>query len=466
MAASDTASTLAHIQRALRDTYGGRPWLCATDILQSAVAQCAEVQALGASSVFAIGAGMGTGPYDDTVPSAVLDVRGSDMMSSIRASEAALERLPPAVQARVDAWDPDRRARVVRAIFSSGRPVAGRRCWGGRPTAWQALEDKTIVDAIWDRCGVPRAPSRVVPPTDDALRTAHRALDAGDGTVWAADNRDGWHGGATGLRWVQSETDATHAARWMAEHAHQVRVMPFLEGTPCSIHGIVFDDHVVALRPCEMVVLRRPGTMRFKYARVSTFWDPPAADRAQMRSMARTVGAHLRETVDYRGVFTIDGILSRSGFRPTELNPRFGAAIGVMSGSLPELHLYLLHCAIVERVDVDWRPAELERVILEAADAHRRGGAMQVIPQHVTEQRSTGLVPDGAGWRIARASEDPHATAHLGPAPSGGVLRVTFAPAHTPVGPASAPRAVAMLACLAAHWDLDLGPLEAARSVR
>ena len=461
-----TDAVVARLHDNLRSIYGGRPWLSATDILQGAVWQARELTDLGAERVFALGAAMGTGDIDDTVPHAVLNVRGDGMMNAIRMSEAALGHLPAALQARIDAWDPTHQARVVRTIFSNGQPVAGRPCWGGRPEAWQALEDKTVVDALWDRCGIPRADSRVVPARPHALHDAHRAVDKGAGTVWAADNRDGWHGGATGLRWVRTAHHITEAAEWMADHAHTVRIMPFLEGIPCSIHGIVFDDYVVALRPCEMVVLRRPGTMHFKYARAATFWDPPTPDRHAMRAMVRTVGVHLRETVGYRGVFTIDGIMSADGFRPTELNPRFGAAIGVLSGALPNLHLYLVHLAIVERVDVDWRPPDLEAVLLHAADTHRRGGAMQIIDTPVDTLRKADLVPDTTGWRVAKDDEKPHARAMLGPAPSGGMLRVTFEPDHTPVGPPSAPLAVELLAFLAQHWQVDIGPLEAARPVR
>jgi hypothetical protein len=42
----------------------------------------------------------------------------------------------------------------------------------------------------------------------------------------------------------------------MSARADRVRVMPFLEGIPCSIHGIVFAEHVAALQPLEMVTLR------------------------------------------------------------------------------------------------------------------------------------------------------------------------------------------------------------------
>jgi hypothetical protein len=66
--------------------------------------------------------------------------------------------------------------------------------------------------------------------------------------------------------------------------------MPFLEGVPCSIHGVVFPEGAATFRPVEMVTLRRPGSSRLRYAGAATFWDPPAADREVMRDLARRVG--------------------------------------------------------------------------------------------------------------------------------------------------------------------------------
>src|SRR5690606_21666006 len=133
---------------------------------------------------------------------------------------------------------------------------------------WVALEDKTVIDAFWDDAGVTRAPSIVVAVGDAASRATE--VDRGSGTVWAVDASQGWHGGAHGLRWVVSDDDAVRAADELGELGRTVRVMPFLEGIPCSVHGIVCGDGTVALRPVEMVALRR-GRELF-YAGSSTYW--------------------------------------------------------------------------------------------------------------------------------------------------------------------------------------------------
>ena len=93
----------------------------------------------------------------------------------------------------------------------------------------------------------------------EALRAAAGRLDRGAGTAWAGDARQGFNGGAQLLRWVRGEEDAAEAARFLAERCDRARVMPFLEGIPCSIHGMVFPGGVAAFRPVEMVTLRQPG---------------------------------------------------------------------------------------------------------------------------------------------------------------------------------------------------------------
>ena len=306
------------------------------------------------------------------------------MMGGIRACETAMQHRIGRRSHR--AWTRCSAA-VIRPLFRAEvswlDAVAGR-----RPERWRP-EDKTIIDALWDACGVPRAPYRVVSNDPDELQHAHALLNRGHGTVWAADNRDGWHGGASGLRWVRSTHDANQAIEWMGSHAHRVRMMPFLEGIPCSIR-----DRVRRFRGGPSPLRDGGSAIRLDEVPVRTRsnWDPPAADRAQMRAMVKTVGAHLKATVGYRGVFTIDGILRRR-FPSHQANPRFGAAIGVVGGAVQNLDLYLLHLAIIERRDLDWQPRQLERVLLDIADRHRRGGAMQGLPHRITG------IHGGAGTR-------------------------------------------------------------------
>ncbi|MEJ2131362.1 MAG: hypothetical protein P8Y95_07025 [Gammaproteobacteria bacterium] len=137
-------------------------------------------------------------------------------------------------------------------------------------------------------------------------------------------------------------------ATWFESRCDHVRVMPFLEGIPCSIHGMVFPNTVIAFRPVEQLTLHRPTSPRFKYSGCATFWDPPEGDREEMRELAGSIGAALRSLVEFRGTFTVDGVMTADGFRPTELNPRYGLGMGVMSRSLPALPLEWIDQAVCE----------------------------------------------------------------------------------------------------------------------
>ncbi|MDG1482041.1 MAG: hypothetical protein P8R54_20790 [Myxococcota bacterium] len=440
-----------------------RKWITAFDVAYAAAGVAEKLKKLGAQGCLAVGASRGTGVLPDGIEAVILDVVAETMMGGLRASEAALDALPPHAVARVDAFDPDRTARVIRAMFSEGADVAGRPTYGRRRREWVALEDKLIVDALWDDIGIPRAPSAIVPIAQAAEVAA--ALDVGMGTVWVGDNRDGWHGGAALLRWVRTPADADDARRFLSAHCDRARIMPFLDGIPCSIHGIVFEDAVVALRPCEMLVLRRPGTTQLRYAAAATFWDPRPEDREGLRDVARRVGAHLRQTVDYRGVFTVDGVMTADGFLPTELNPRFGAAIGVMTNSIPGLPMYLLNLAIVAREPLDWRPEDLEALILDAADTHRAGRSGTLVSRPIDTLIRQDLRWTGEGFEEAAGAE-PDATLVLGPAAAGGYLNISFLSDRTPAGPSTAPRSAAALAYADATFELGIGPLEVAPDLR
>jgi hypothetical protein len=461
--------TVDHYRKILREAYGGRHWLLAFDVLASTTSLVSTLHELGALDLCVIGASRGTGATPDPAFASQqheLGVTGATMMDGIRQALRALADVPPSVQAAVDAWDPTGEVRAIGTLFDPGTPVAGRRKYGARRPEWCALEDKIAIEALWAELDVPRAPHRVVPAEPGALDQAHRALDRGLGTVWAGDNREGWHGGAEYTRWVRTGADAESALAVLGPACDEVRVMPFIEGIPCSIHGIVFPDYVVALRPCEMVVLRRTDITGLLYARASTFWDPPPADRNTMRALAKRVGAHLRDTLGFRGAFTIDGILSEEGFVPTELNPRYGAALGVMSASLPGLSTLLLNLAVVEGEHLDWQPRALERLLLAAADRNRAGsiGAVTATPRTATE--TAALVDEGDGWRLAADGEAPHAVARVGPATAGSYCGATFSREHTPVGASLAPRAASLLGVLNELWGLGLPPLGPARVVR
>ena len=64
------------------------------------------------------------------------------------------------MQAAVDAWDPERRARAVSYIvLSDPERAAGRPWYARRLPAWARFEDKTRLHPFLDQIGVRRGPA-------------------------------------------------------------------------------------------------------------------------------------------------------------------------------------------------------------------------------------------------------------------------------------------------------------------
>jgi len=445
----------------LRSIYANRRWICCGGVVMEGVATGGAIRNLGGESL-ALGATRGAGDIPDRTRVVDLDLGAApDMMTSMHRAEAAMGDLPTWAREKIDAFDSTGDAHAIMPVWGSLPNVAGRRVFGARDPRWMALEDKTRADAVWDAAGVTRAPSRIVDLTRDALLACWDELDRGDGVVVAFDNSDGWHGAAEGTRWIRSRDRIDDALDGSAKTA---RAMPFLEGLPCSIHGWVVGGTVVTLRPVEMIVLRKRGTARFHYAQAASFWDAPADLTEEMRNAARAVGQYLRDSVGYRGVFTVDGIATEQGFLPTELNPRFGAALNVLTRAIPDFPTYLLHLASVEQDLPGLDPALLEDDILRASTEHRAGSglAMSTIvrePDHIQLDYR-----DGA-WAIADR-EKGDANALVGPNPVGSIVlfrmnRSPMAPG-APVGGCIADA----LAFLGKHWGLGLDDLEAAPAAK
>jgi len=463
-----------HYRDLLRKVYGGQRWILASEAMAQLTGPVGELRDLGAHEAMCIAASRGAGRLPDPSFAPVqLEIGGLQaptMMASVRLALAQLEQVPGHIQRAVDDFDPFKSCPVIGPFFGPGTPIAERRVWASRPQAWRDLEDKTRIDAFWESLGIPHEPSTVVRANDlEALLHESGQLDRyGDGVVWVGDNREGFHGGGEYLRRIANREEGSAALDFFVQHCDHVRVMPFLEGIPCSVHGIVFADDQIALRPCEMVVLRKAGSTGFHYAGTATFWDPPEADRQEMRGLALRVGAELRERVGYRGVFTLDGVMTRRGFRPTELNPRYGGAIGQLVRRVPELPLLLLHYAIIERDELDYRPRDLEGLLLDLGDRFRAGIAMAMVDKAVTEQLEYGLSMSSGTPTILEDADDPRSewTVSLGPAMTGGFLAAVPDFDKVPKGPAFAPQAALVLNYLDAAWGLGLGQLQAATDVR
>jgi hypothetical protein len=398
----------------------------------------------------ASGLGAGARPLPEHAEVVFLDVpRSGTMTEDLRAQDGLVRRLPEQVLAAVEAYDPEGEAVWLTGPFIGTAPVLGRTVVGGRPAEWTALEDKLVADSIWDAVGAPRERSAIVPVDREALAKTSSALDAGAGVVWAGDARDGFNGGGDFVRWVATDEDAAAAFGFFLPRCDQVRVMPFLDGIPCSVHGIVLPDGTAAFRPVELAIMRGTGR-RFVYGGQGTTWDPPDTDRAQMRDLVRRTGEHLRALVDYRGAFGIDGVLTADGFRPTELNARLSGGLTSMARVVDIGLFNLLQLNLVAGRDPGVTVEELEHWALPTMDATRFTKPMTVSARAVAaEPFEVPVTWDGTA--LARSWDATGWTVSVGPTGAGTYCRLDTTPTDPPV------RTGVLNAALVRFLDLELG---------
>jgi hypothetical protein len=414
--------------------------------------------------VIAAGRGAGPAPTEDDADIVVLDVpRAESMTAEVRRTDALAHDLPAEALEAVTAYDPDRTAVWLMGWFVDNRPLDGRPVIGGRPAEWLRLEDKLLAESVWSAVGAPHSPSRVVPVDAAALADAAAELDEGAGTVWSGDARDGLHGGGDFTRWVVTPEDRARALAFFAPRCDRVRVLPFLDGVPCSIHGVVLPDGTAAFRPVELAILRGAGR-RFVYGGQGTTWDPPEEDREEMRALVRRVGEHLRDRVGYRGAFGIDGVLTRDGFRPTELNPRLAGGLSTLGQAADESAFLLMQLTLLAGEDPEVAVADLERWALPAMDAHRAAKAMGMSPRSVAPE-SRELPVRWDGTRLCAADEaTANGTVLVGPAAMGTFCRLRDV--DLPTGERLAPLNAAMMRFLDETLGTGFGPVDVPPDLR
>jgi hypothetical protein len=440
------------VQAQLREAFGPRPVILAGGPAAGATARVAQLQTIGVERILVIASGHGTGPLPEIELLVHELPTPANAIEEFRNEERFFADPPAEVVAAIDAFDPDGDAILIAPPFFDVRALGQRAAFGARRREWVALEDKTQADELFDTASVARPLSEIVPANEVAIDAASHRLDCGDGTVWSADARDGFNGGGIFVRWVRDESDRAEALEVLLPRCDHVRIAPFVEGIPCSMHGFVTRDGVAAFRPVELLTLRSGRRPRLRYVGCATYFDPPASDVGEMRAAVKRVGEVLRERVDFRGSFTIDGILSADGWVATECNPRFGAALGYTAKAAPELCFGLLHHAVVEGV-ADVPSATLETHVIAAADVCRWGGAWTTTECRFDDNCSV-VVDAPAGSLTA------------GPGAMGGFIRFEADPLTTPVGPSFAPLAARAFERADAEFGVGLGPLEPARQVR
>jgi hypothetical protein len=444
--------------------YAGRPVLVGPGVLAGFTGTVQMLREVGAGPVLVLATARGAGAVPDADVVMVPAPETGSVTEEMRALDPLVRGLPADVVARIEAFDPGREGVWSTTPFvRTDEPILGRPVTGGRPAAFIALEDKLLAEELWATLGIPRAPSRVVPATRADLDAASDELGGDSGeVVWSGDAREGFHGGGNFVRWVATAAERAAALPHFAAHCDRVRVLPFLDGVPCSIHGMVLPDGTAAFRPVEIAILRGPGRS-FTYGGLSTYWDPPRADREEMRAVARRVGEHLRTTRGYAGAFGIDGVLTADGFRPTELNPRLSAGAATVTASVDRQLFQLLQANLVAGREPGLSAGELEGSV-EVMDLTRAGKPVAVA-EGVSVGESDAYPIAWDGHRLRRTDEDTGTVLEIGDTPTGFFARLQPCRLLGP-GDRLAPLNAALMAFLDEEYDAGFGEVRAAPSLR
>ena len=453
----------------LAELYAGRPVLLGPGILAGFTPTAIRLHELGCR-VLVVSTGRGAGPVPDPRTCEVVETTAlstgratESVTEELRAHDRLAHDLPAEVVAAVEAFDPERTGIWVTSPFvTTDQPILGRPVTGGRPAAFLALEDKLLAEEVWATTGVPTAPHRIVPVERGALAAATTELAGPLGAVWSGDTRDGFNGGGNFVRWIRDEADQAAAREFFGPRCDRVRVQPFLDGVPCSIHGIVLPDGTAAFRPVEIAILRSPADRRFVYGGLGTYWDPPQADRDQMRAVVRRVGAHLKQVHGYRGSFGVDGVLTADGFRPTELNSRMSAGASTVAAVDPWFFTLLQNNLVAGR-DTGVTVSDLESLV-PVMDAQRSGKAVAVAEGHrVGGDQSFHLSWDGRAFARSETETGNHFVA--ADTTTGFFAKVDPCVALA-AGDRLAPVNLALLDFLDREFGVGFGPLEAAPDLR
>lgn len=165
---------------------------------------------------------------------------------------------------------------------------------------------------------------------------------------------------------------------------------------------------------------------------------------------------------------------------PTELNTRTGGAFAWLTRGEPELPLQLLEIMIREGVQLDYRPAGLEALVLNIADTHRVGGGWTPVKRVFEETQRYALKrEDGEGSvsfeiladldseGVKQGGGDLEFDALLltGPSATGGFVRVLPEAKGRAPGASVAPEVAAAFALVDREFGTEIGALVAAEDV-
>jgi hypothetical protein len=331
--------------------------------------------------------------------------------------EAWLLSQPPELTRWLDRLDGDRSWRVLGTTYAEYAELGGRPAYGRWRPEWAVWEDKTRIDELWRRAGVPSPAHAVMAIGDPALADRAAQLDQGLGVMLAIDTTRDVLGSSQGLRWVRNGSELTTAVTHLRGLTDRVRLAPFVSGVPCSVLGMVLSGEVAVFDPIEVITLHRRSTAELVYCGTSTCWRPEARWRERLREYTGLVGRELAGSLGYIGLFSVDGILGERGFAATELNPRHVSGLGLRAG-WPEFPTRLLNRAVQEGApevgDIGWR--DVERVLRDVVLRNPSHGLWVPLP--------ADAVPAGDGADHVMRVPLPSGTTTVRYRPQWGGIRV------------------------------------------
>lgn len=380
---------LSEVIQTMRRLWAGRGVVLAVHTFNGGMRAVAEELTLSGARLAAIVTSAPPEP-DDPVAEHLWSATEHGLVMSHREFEAWLLSQPRELTRWLDGLDRDRSWRVLGTTYAQYAELGGRPAYGRWRPEWAVWEDKTRVDELWRRAGVP-APAHVVLAIDDpALADSAARLDQGLGVMLAIDTTRDVLGSSQGLRWVRSGSELASAVTQLRGLTERVRLAPFVRGVPCSVLGMVLSGEVAVFDPIEVITLHRRSSGELVYCGTSTCWRPSAQWPERLREYTRLVGRELADGLGYVGMFSIDGILGERGFVATELNPRHVSGLGLRAG-WPEFPTRLLNRAVQESAPevrgIGWR--DVERVFRDIVLRNPSHGLWVPLP--------AGAVPAGGG---------------------------------------------------------------------
>lgn len=326
--------------------------------------------------------------------------------------------------AQADAFDPRREATLLFPDPLDPPEWGTRHRDGHRSPMLRVLENKTVVDSVWDAIGVRRAPSIVTDLPAD-LATLGLSVDAGAGVVCAVQSPHGTpSAGGDGIHWWHSKPPARAD---VAAKGTRVRLMPMLVGLPIRLHGLVTGQDAIAFPPLELVAPIRVDRGTF----LSVGAVPTLPDHDELLAATGRAGEVLRGRLGYRGAFSIDGVLTAAGFRPTDLNTRLTSAMEAAPSAL-RVRLHLANVLARDGVDVDRETlSALAQNIFGAPQTYTLYGAAGS-----ANDRPRDVLVRWRGDRLVVAYDDQiHGRLAITPSLRGWLLTATLQRSNLPAGP-------------------------------